>query len=164
MIQQTTQYIEDNYEACVKWAGRCLSPDHQQEAEDIVISTLIGMMESKSTIKDDTAHTFVMKAIHNRAIDFLRTNKRRAQFDADYAALIRKQMFHNGDNSDPAKVVDAEARITERLTSLSPLLRNTLLRVLVDGASPEDVADEDLVSADVVYKRIERAKRAIQGE
>lgn len=54
--------------------------------------------------------------------------------------------------------------VKERFSTLSPLLERTLVRVVLEGASPEEVAEEEEVSANTIYQRVWQAKKQIEGD
>jgi len=63
----------------------------------------------------------------------------------------------------PLQYIVADDMI-DRMSDLSPLLYDTLLDVAVNGLTPEQSAEEQGVSANVIYQRIHRAKEILSGK
>jgi len=99
----------------------------------------------------------------------LLTDKRRATklhadlIQAHYDTIV-KTLALDGTNADPMDIRDSEQQIEVRLKDLSYLLRATLDLVLIEGYTPEELAEREGTTANVIYQRIHQARKLLKGE
>lgn len=98
-------------------------------------------------------------------------NLKRARYQKEYNRLRLlleneedvRDMCMSADGEDPMDILIAEEEMRERYEGLSPLLKTTLDATVHEGMIPEEIAEAHGVSADVIYKRIERIKLSLKG-
>jgi DNA-directed RNA polymerase specialized sigma24 family protein len=93
-----------------------------------------------------------------------RNEERRAELISEHAEDIMLAFSLDEPAMDPLDIMIQEEEVENKLKELSPLLRATLERVVVDGVSPEDLAEEEGTSANVIYQRVHEAKRRLTDE
>jgi len=69
-------------------------------------------------------------------------------------------LFSDSDNADPLDYLEAEG-VIDKIDDLSQLLRETLAALYIDGDSVADMAAQQNVTEDVIYKRISRARKLL---
>lgn len=89
--------------------------------------------------------------------------RRRMEIEQESVDYITSALGLIDEGCDPMDQMIAEEEIGNKLKELSPLLRVTLERVVIDGASHEDVAVEEGTSVNVIYQRLHKAKEILRG-
>jgi DNA-directed RNA polymerase specialized sigma24 family protein len=135
-------------------------PLDQDMRQDLYVS-LLELDELPAFENDNRAQAyFVISARHIRANNTWKlTNRKRLE---GRAADIMEGWVGN-DNNDPFDYLTAEDMV-RRVGGLSDILYNTVYYIYIDGLTPDEVAEANGENVDAVYKRIERAKKFIQGE
>jgi len=121
----------------------------------------IKLMEmDEKTISTD----YLSRAYTNMKTDKMRVDGRRREIEDESVEYIVQALGLNDVTADPMDQLMAEEAIAIRLKELSPLLRATLERVVIDGVTPEDMAVEEGTSVNVIYQRVHQAKAILRGE
>lgn len=89
------------------------------------------------------------------------TEVRRREILTEAASTI-EGLIGEDENQDPYDYLVAEEVLT-RHKKLSPVLSDTIEEIYIKGKTPEELATEQEESSATIYKRIERAKKALAG-
>lgn len=112
--------------------------------------------------------TVINKGWLVRVYENLRTDKHRQDNnqlrlrEENYDAIVQNLAL-TSPGDDPVDILTASEEIQERLDGLSPLLKTTLEAVVIEGMTPEDVAEEMDTTPNVIYKRIHDARHTLKG-
>ena len=97
---------------------------------------------------------------HHNQVEY---NRQRILMESKEEIAMGLGVDPDGAAPDPMDLLIAEEEFENKLKELSPLLRVTLERVVIDGAEPEDVAVEEGTSVNVIYQRVHKAKEILRG-
>jgi len=89
--------------------------------------------------------------------------KRRREIEQESVEAITRELGLADDADDPMEVLIAEEGIYDILKDMSPLIRGTFERVIVEGDSVEAEAEREKVSANTIYQRVWEAKQTLKG-
>jgi len=144
--------------------GGSVGNDYASWTDDIVQDALVSLLEHEGEVED--VYNFGKVVAIRRALSFQNKEERRREIEQEHGAEINRELTGQSAEllaADPLEILAYE-EMRDRLDSLSPLLYNTTSRHYIDGRSIIDIAEEDGVSEDVIYKRLERARTLIRDE
>ena len=107
---------------------------------------------------------YLSRAYTNMNTDKMRVESRRREIEDESIHYICLSLGWSDLVADPMDQMIAHEEISMKLKELSPLLRATLERVVIDGVTPEEMAEEEGTSANVIYQRVHQAKAILRGE
>ena len=107
---------------------------------------------------------YLSRMYSNARLDERRIEARRREIEVESVDYITSALGLVDEGCDPMDLMIAEQEVARKLKELSPILRVTLERVVIDGAEPEDVAVEEGTSVNVIYQRVHQAKTILRGE
>jgi DNA-directed RNA polymerase specialized sigma24 family protein len=138
--------------------------EKQNWDEDLRQEVYVKLLEQEEEVL--FPRTFIQTTYKNIWQNHRRIEERRVELVRENEEEIRNNfgLPKEGKAHDPLDVLIGMEEVSERLDNLSPLLRDTVERVYLDGKTPEEVAKEDVEEVAAVYKRISRAKKLLQGE
>jgi RNA polymerase sigma factor (sigma-70 family) len=135
--------------------------DPTEEARDLVQDTMLALLEYEG---DGNPYKLGATMIQRDTLDLLKTSARRREIEQDHGDEINSMLTNQSADtmaSDPAEIMAYE-EMRDRLDALSPLLYNTTRRHYIDGRTVIEIAIEDSVPPDTVYKRLQRARNFIE--
>ena len=141
---------------------RVLGPDHLALAEDVVQEALLTALQAWRFKLPDDPEAWLVKTARNRAIDFLRRDRRLQQLCTDAAA--EEQLFAGLDDA-----FGPEASATDQLAmmfscchdELSQETQVTLILRFLCGLGPREIARAFLVDTQTVDRRIHRGRERL---
>jgi RNA polymerase sigma factor (sigma-70 family) len=138
--------------------------DYSSWADDIAQDTMVALLEEEPF--DDRYHLFAMCQLNakHRAINFKMKEERRREIEQEHGDKINSMLTEQSAEllaADPYEVMAYE-EMRDRLDTLSPLLYSTTERHYIDGLSVAEIAEQDEVTEDVIYKRLQRAREFIR--
>lgn len=90
-------------------------------------------------------------------------DNRRAEIVQDNVNAIRSALGMDAEAADPMDVLELEEELSSALVGLSPVLFETLERAIINGESPEDLAEEEGVEPNTIYQRVWKVKQQLRG-
>jgi len=117
----------------------------------------------------ETAETPITEAwlstvYHNLKKNNLRDERRRAEIRTDNHDAIVNTLGLNDEEADPLDSLMQDEDIQRKLKLLTPLLLQTLIRVFVEGMSPEELAKWESTTANTIYQRIHQTRKLLEGD
>jgi RNA polymerase sigma factor (sigma-70 family) len=165
--------ITDNYNelftlakhTAVKTLGGHAGSDMSSWAEDIAQDVLVKLFEKESTLGDeDNIFGLVPLMVVRRCLNFKRDEGRRREIEQEHGDAINRNLDGSREalSADPLEVMAYE-EMRSRLDELSPKLYNTVQAHYINGLSVREIAEEQEVTEDVIYKRLQRARDMVSG-
>jgi DNA-directed RNA polymerase specialized sigma24 family protein len=145
--QDILRYIEKQW----KW---------DEDVKQDVLVEIIELPEGTTVNK-----SWCISRYESRRIDNIRQNENRARLNEEHAGEIMENfgVFEDKTEEDILDYLSAYNEIQTRLQELSPLLRETVEGIVLEGKTPEQIAEAEGTTANVIYKRIHDAKQILQG-
>ena len=150
------------YPVMVRYAGRII--DNRQQAEDIVTDLFREIYENGIRFESmGLLKSYLYKYARNRAIDYLRKL-------ATETKNIELQHWLNSQNKDEVPESDLVAitelcnQVKAEIENLSPQRREAVKRKLLEGLSPEEIADAMKLNRSTVYNHIQAGKALIRNK
>jgi len=141
--------------------------DYGSWAEDIAQDTLIYLMELEmdGKLTEDTVFGLAKTHALFKSKNHRNKEERRGEILHEYGNSINAGLDGSREylSADPMEIMAYE-EMRSRLDELSPKLYNAVERHYIDGRSVTDIAEEDGVSEDVIYKRLQRARDEVTGD
>jgi len=135
--------------------------EKQKWDEDLRQEVYVKVLECDHT---ETHDGWLSTIYSNLLTDKRRATKLHADLIQAHYDTIVKTLALDGTNADPMDIRDSEQQIEVRLKDLSYLLRATLDLVLIEGYTPEELAEREGTTANVIYQRIHQARKLLKGE
>lgn len=88
---------------------------------------------------------------------------RRRELIMDNKDAIRSALGHEGEALDPYDILSIQEELEDRLTNMSPLLFSTFERVVIGEETPEELAEDEGLSPNVIYQRVWQVKQQLKG-
>ena len=107
---------------------------------------------------------YLSRAYTNMNTDKMRVESRRREIEDESVHYICLALGWSDLVADPMDQMIAHEEISMKLKELSPLLRATLERVMINGLTPEELAAEEGSKANAIYWRVNRAKQILRGD
>lgn len=107
---------------------------------------------------------YVITALHNMTTNSVRVSARRKEIELERHDDIVRVFNMDEHTSDPADIHEALDNIDEKVSSLTPLVHDTLEDYYVKGMTPEEIAERDGDKVEAVRKRITRGRNTLKGE
>ncbi len=148
--------------AAIKALGGPVGDDYTADAEDLAQDVILKLLERE--LSEDDYFKLGTKMVQDLAIDLRRTEQRRREIEDEHGDSINRNLTGQSAEvlaADPHEILAYE-EMRDRLDQLSPLLYSTTTRHYIDGQSVTDIAERDGVSADVIYKRLQRARNFVE--
>lgn len=144
------------------------SGDFVSHYEDIAQDALVSLLEREAEGKVDNefvAFSLIKQIVHQTCTKLIRDETRRREIEQEHGESINNGLDGSREylSADPLEIMAYE-EMRSRLDELSPKLYNAVERHYIDGRSVTSIAEEDGVSEDVVYKRLQRARDVITGD
>ena len=160
------KFVRDHHSSSITWAREHLNDDLIQDAEDIVQDTYEEVLSSGVELLEPTAKTYIFGMIQDNCYDYNDKSVNRDRLFADNVLEVRKNLGNQEDavGHDPLDALIASEDMTGRLGALSPLNRDTLERIYIEGVDPATLAEEEGVTVDAIWKRVERLKKILKGD
>lgn len=161
--------VEQNYNDLFKMAkhkaikqlGGSLGDDYASWAEDIAQDTIVKLleMEAEGNLKEKELFGLCKLIATRRSINHCRDENRRREIQQEHGEAINRNLDGSREtlSADPLEVMAYE-EMRSRLDELSPKLYNTVQAHYIDGLSVREIAEEQEVTEDVIYKRLQRAR------
>lgn len=144
------QEIVDYIESCFKW-----DEDIKQEVYLAILEKPEGYEINKGWCQS------TYENLRNRDA---RDERRHRQILQDNADSVRATFFSENQADDPSDVLSADELVGSRYAQLSPLVRKTLEMHYIQGMTIEDIAGQEWVDPNVIYKRLQRGREILKGE
>jgi len=134
--------------------------------DDVKQDFYVKWLEKEGTPPEDVKHlqAYITIMIHNLKSNAGWMANNRARLLEENANDVRKQLGVDGEEADPMLVLIAAEEVEGKLKLLSPLLRATLSRIVLEGWTVCGVALTEGVSENVIYQRIHQARKVIEGD
>ena len=150
------------YPIIVRFTGRII--DNRQQAEDIVTELFREIYENGIEFESmGLLKSYLYKYGKNRAIDYLR---KRAT-EAKNMELLHWQNTQNMDDipeSDLIARTELCNQVKAEIENLSPQRREAVKRKLLEGLTPEEIADAMKLNRSTVYNHIQAGKALIRNK
>ena len=104
---------------------------------------------------------FVNAYLHNLRKNSAKVEANRERLRVENEETIRENIHPGAYADDPLDELIAVEEFDNKLDALSPLLRRTAEDLLLEGMTPEQLAESEGTTANVVYQRIFRIKEAL---
>jgi len=145
-----------------------VSPYQEREiemtAEDVAMDAILKLLE-KGVTEEADQFALGTKIVQDLVKDHSKVETRRREIEQEHGESINAGLDGSREylSADPMEIMAYE-EMRSRLDELSPKLHNTVERHYIDGRSVTDIAEEDGVSEDVIYKRLQRARDEVTGD
>lgn len=140
------------------YLGGGAGQDYARNAEDLAQDTLVILLE-KELASTEEAIKLGTEILRRDATDLKRVESRRRELEQENGDEINRNCGANWSGDDPSYVLEMEQEL-ERIEKLSPVLRQTLERV-VKGLTYAEIAAQDMTTEQVIRKRVQRAKEQL---
>jgi DNA-directed RNA polymerase specialized sigma24 family protein len=137
--------------------GSSKGQDHCAEAEDIAHDAIVSILEYNNPAGADDPFSLGSVIVTHLALNHLRNIRNRAQITEEFLPRLLAEFGPRFSGDDPAQVLEAE-HLADMWDALSPLLNATVVAHYLDGHGVDHIAAAEDVSADVIYKRLQRAR------
>jgi RNA polymerase sigma factor (sigma-70 family) len=146
--------------------GGSSGEDYASWAEDIAQDTIVRLleMEAEGTLKEDEVFGLCKLIAFRKATNFYTKEIRRREIEEENGDKINSMLTEQSAEllaADPLEIL-AYDEMRDRLDDLSPLLYSTTERHYIDGLSVSEIAEQDGVTANVIYQRLHRARNFIE--
>lgn len=124
--------------------------------QDVYVKLL--ELENPPELKNKTElRKWIATVCFHHKVDTIKAEARRQDIEETGGSTLQ---VSDADTADPMEYLTAEELVT-KIDDLSPLLYDTLSGVYIDGLTPAELAKDQDVTEDVIYKRISRARDAL---
>ncbi len=147
--------------------GGAAGQDYAYLAEDLAQDVIVLLLEKEAegTLVESEVFGLCKRMAELRSISLHKLETRRREIEQENGESINSGLDGSREylSADPMEIMAYE-EMRSRLDELSPKLYNAVERHYIDGRSVTDIAEEDGVSEDVIYKRLQRARDEVTGD
>ena len=139
--------------------------DYTADSEDMAHDAIVKLLE-KDVATEDDAFNLGTKIVIELCADLRRGEGRRREIEAEHGKTINRNLTGQSAESlaaDPFEGLLKEAAF-DRLCALSPLLYHTVRLHYIEGLRVWEIATQQKITEDVVYKRLQRARDIVTGD
>lgn len=113
----------------------------------------------------DNVEAFMSVRYRNLQHNSYYKKNNRDQLLNDNMEEVKNWLTHGDDcHADPMEIYQAWEDMTRRLAELTDVLQGTIVKVYMEGKTPQEVAIEEGEDSNTIYARVHRAKKQLQGE
>ena len=138
--------------------------DYSSYAEDIAQDAIVRLLE-RGIVDPEEQHRLGYVTVTFLAKNFMRDERNRRSIENTQGVAINRELDGSREYMlvNPFDVMTYE-EMRDRLDNLSPLLRETVGAHYIDGKTVDQIAADEGVSEDRIYKRLQRARDEVIGE
>jgi DNA-directed RNA polymerase specialized sigma24 family protein len=111
----------------------------------------------------DVNHPWLSRLYTNALADQHQVSMRRNELMEGHIDEVRRALGIEDLSADVVEELSAVEEIIWKLKDLSPLLRATLYKMLIEGKNPDEVANDERTTPNVIYKRLHTIKQQLTG-
>lgn len=111
----------------------------------------------------DVNHAFLSRVYTNVVKNQIRDEARRRELMEGNLDEIRRTLGIDDLSADVVEELSAAEEIIWKVKDLSHLLRATLYKMLIEGKTPDEVANDERTTPNVIYKRLHDIKQQLTG-
>ena len=132
--------------------------NNKEDSEDAVQKAFLAIANNFGKIKSLSCQEikpFVVIIVRNHAINIYNSNKRKAEYAAEYSDIdtpVNVDYFEEFDYEELIKVI----------SGLQPIYRDIIFLHYIRELKPKEIAKLLDISVETVWKRIERAKKQLK--
>lgn len=140
------------------------SDDYASYAEDIAMDAIVRMLE-RGIEDPEEQYKLGITTVTFLAKNFMRDERNRRDIENKEGVAINRELDGSREYLlvNPFDVMTYE-EMRDRLDDLSPLLRETVVAHYIDGKTVDQIAADEGVSEDRIYKRLQRARDEVIGD
>jgi len=153
------EYLQENRETCLKYATSCLSESALQDADDVIQTLSLYLLENNPTPDPAKVPNYIFKAIANICNGETIKESSRSRLLRDNTDKVSEWFDAKGMAPDPLEILEYEQNELEFHNNLSDLEREVHKMILIQGVSYKNVAEALEMSEAAVRQHVSRIKK-----